>query len=197
MGISSSDNIKQQTCRSFSLPSWWQLLRTSLSPQCTPSTTESLTTTAELPSPRASRGMDMPPLAATLSTFLTAGSRLSTMSTMVMVSPRTSATLAPPLMDLLPELLPMLPPSSPTLSMLPPSSPTLSMLPLSSPTPSMPLSSPTLSTLLSSPTLSTPPLSSVTVVSLLLTLLQSSPTLLLTPLTSLVKHHHGEECEGP
>merc|ERR1712106_402026 len=46
------------------------------------------------------------------------------------------------------------------------------------------LSSPTLSTLLSSPTLSTPPLSSLTVVSLLLTLL------------SLVKHHHGEEFEG-
>merc|ERR1712128_23310 len=178
MGISSSENIKQQTCRSFSLPLWWQLLRTSLSPQYTPSTTELLTTTAELPSPRASRGTDMPPLAATLSIFLTAGSRLSTMLTMVMVSPRTSATLAPHLMDLLPKLLPMLPPSSPTLSMLPPSSPMLSMLPLSSPTPS------------------TPPLSSVTVVSLLLTLLQSSPTLLLT-LLSLVKHYHGEECEGP
>merc|ERR1712106_945162 len=55
---------------------------------------------------------------------------------------------------------------------------------------------PTLSTLLSSPTLSTPPLSLLTVVSLLLTLLQSSPTLLLTLLSS-AKHHHGEECEGP
>merc|ERR1712106_432596 len=180
MGISSSENIKQQTCRSFSLPLWWLLLRTSLSPQCMPSTTESLTTTAELLSPRASRGTDMPPLAATLSTFLTAGSRPSTMLTMVMVSPRTSATLAPPLMDLLPQLLLMLLLSSPTLSMLPPSSPTLS-------------------TLLSSPTLYTPRLSLLTVVSLLLTLLQSSPTLLLTLLsdTSLVKHHHGEKFEGP
>merc|ERR1712025_1108540 len=146
---------------------------------------ERVTTTAELSSPRASRGMDMPPLAATPSTSLTAEYRLSPMLTMVMASPRTCPTLVSlltgllllltlPLLLLLTLLLLLLMPLlfSPTLSMLPlllllmlpPSSPTLSMLPLSSLTPlllllMLPPSSPMLSTLLpSSPTLLlTPP----------------------------------------
>merc|ERR1712025_516444 len=131
---------------------------------------ERVTTTAELSSPRASRGMDMPPLAATPSTSLTAEYRLSHMLTMVMASPRTCPTLVSlltgllslltlPLLLLLTLLLLLLMPLlfAPTLSMLhlllllmlPPSSPMLSMLPLSSP--------------------------------MLSTLLPSSPTLLLTP----------------
>merc|ERR1712025_1402009 len=103
---------------------------------------ERVTTTAELSSPRASRGMDMPPLAATPSTSLTAEYRLSPMLTMVMASPRTSPTLVSlltgllllltlPLLLLLTLLLLLLMPllSSPTLSTLLPSSPTLLLTP--------------------------------------------------------------------
>merc|ERR1711981_185465 len=98
---------------------WWltpvldTLLMISPSLQSTATSTEWLMTTAELTSPRLSRGTDTPPPAATLSTFLTAESRLSPTLTTETVSSKKSATAAPLSTDPLSELLPT--PPLPTL----------------------------------------------------------------------------------
>merc|ERR1711981_56958 len=98
---------------------WWltpvlaTLLMISPSLQSTATSTEGLMTTAELTSPRLSRGTDTPPPAATLSTFLTAESRLSPTLTTETVSSKKSATAAPLSTDPLSELLPT--PPLPTL----------------------------------------------------------------------------------
>merc|ERR1712106_624203 len=92
----------QQPCRLLSLLPWWLLLpvpllpnlllptllamlpQILLSPQCILTSMESRMTTAETTSSRLSPEMDIQPPEATLLLFPTAGSRLSTMSTMEM-----------------------------------------------------------------------------------------------------------------
>merc|ERR1712128_266210 len=70
-----------------------------LSPQCILTSMESRMTTAETTSSRLSPEMDIQPPEATLLLFLTAGSRLSTMSTMEMELFRMSPIVEFPSMD--------------------------------------------------------------------------------------------------